>query len=99
MVKALPVRAGATVRGAVLASLQVLKILVLKDVRGGADQAEPDAFGAAITGRERVAFQHDHFVSGAVGAVVDNLINSAFDYRLSGAEHVAVTLRSGQSMA
>ena len=75
--------------------LWVLEILILKDVGCGADQAEADALGAAIAGRERVAPEHDYFVSRAVGVVMNNLINSAFDDRLSGVEHVAVTLRTG----
>ena len=64
----------------------LLKILILEDIRRGANQAEAYIVRAGIAWRKGVAAQHDHFVSAAMSAMMDDLVNTGLLDGLAGAE-------------
>lgn len=73
-------------------SFLILKILILKDVRRGAHQAEADAISTGIAWRKRVSSEHHHLMSAAMRAVMQHLINSGLNHRLAGVEGFASVL-------
>ena len=56
--------------------LRFLEVLILEDVRRGADQAEADALLAGVAGRKGVAVEHDNFVRVAMAAIMNNFVNA-----------------------
>lgn len=69
----------------------LLEILILEDVRRSANQAEAHVVGAGIAWREGIAAEHDHFVSVAMFAMMDDLVDAGLCHGLAGAESGSVT--------
>src|SRR5947209_19505525 len=69
-----------------MSSLGFFEVLILKNIGGGADQAEADAHLTGVTGREGITAQHHYFMRIAVRAIVYHLINTCFFHGFTGAE-------------
>ncbi len=62
----------------------LFEILILEDIRRGADESEPDILIAGLAVGKSIAGDHDDLVSGSMLAVVDHLVDSGLPNDITG---------------
>src|SRR5215472_1800580 len=77
--------------------LRLFEILILENIRRGANETEAHQVSAGIASGKRILTQQDYFMRGAVTAIMNHLIDAGFAHGFTRAEKFsgAVWLGSG----